>query len=85
MFHKNFVWTLVLFWFQLYCQFTGQLVFDYLYVLLFNVLLTSTPLIVLGALDQDIASTTALLVPQVYSEGFNFSFSNSCADYLCVF
>ncbi|KAK6537759.1 hypothetical protein TWF694_010670 [Orbilia ellipsospora] len=68
-FYKNLVWTFVLFWYQIYCSFDGSYLFDYTYVLLYNLAFTSLPVIVMGILDQDVDDRVSLAVPQLYQRG----------------
>ncbi|KAF3916030.1 hypothetical protein AA313_de0209354 [Arthrobotrys entomopaga] len=68
-FYKNLVWTFVLFWYQIYCSFDGSYLFDYTYVLLYNLAFTSLPVIVMGILDQDVDDKVSLAVPQLYQRG----------------
>ncbi|EPS36883.1 hypothetical protein H072_9477 [Dactylellina haptotyla CBS 200.50] len=68
-FYKNIVWTFVLFWYQIYCSFDGSYLFDYTYVLLYNLAFTSLPVIVMGILDQDVDDKVSLAVPQLYQRG----------------
>ncbi|KAF3938391.1 hypothetical protein ABW19_dt0206281 [Dactylella cylindrospora] len=68
-FYKNINWTFVLFWYQIYCSFDGSYLFDYTYVLLYNLAFTSLPVIVMGILDQDVDDRVSLAVPQLYQRG----------------
>lgn len=47
-FYKNIMWTLVLFWYQIFCSFTGTMMFDYSYITLYNLVFTSLPCIFAG-------------------------------------
>ncbi|KAI9336583.1 hypothetical protein BD770DRAFT_448698 [Pilaira anomala] len=68
-FYKNIVWTFVLFWYQIYCQFNGSMLFDYALVTLYNVVFTSLPIIFLGIWDQDLNAKISLKYPQLYRMG----------------
>ncbi|OLL25914.1 Phospholipid-transporting ATPase DNF1, partial [Neolecta irregularis DAH-3] len=68
-FYKNMVWTFTLFWFQIYNQFDGSFLFDYTYILLYNLAFTSVPVIVMGVLDQDVSAKISMKVPQLYRRG----------------
>ncbi|KAI7865538.1 hypothetical protein BDF14DRAFT_1883484 [Spinellus fusiger] len=68
-FFKNIVWTFVLFWYQIFCQFSGSMVFDYALVTLYNLLFTSLPIIFLGIWDQDLPAYTSLKYPELYRMG----------------
>ncbi|KAI8065869.1 hypothetical protein BC940DRAFT_320202 [Gongronella butleri] len=68
-FFKNIIWTFVLFWYQIFCQFTGTMMYDYALVSLYNLVFTSLPIIALGIWDQDLNATTSLLYPELYRMG----------------
>ncbi|KAL7621088.1 phospholipid transporting ATPase [Parahypoxylon ruwenzoriense] len=68
-FYKNMIWTLTIVWFQCFCNFDITYLFDYTYILLFNLIFTSVPPIVIGVLDQDVSDTVSLAVPQLYRRG----------------
>ncbi|KAI1645875.1 phospholipid-translocating P-type ATPase [Daldinia loculata] len=68
-FYKNMVWTLCILWFQCFCNFDITYVFEYTYILLFNLIFTSVPPIVIGVLDQDVSDKVSLAVPQLYRRG----------------
>ncbi|KAK0615781.1 hypothetical protein B0T17DRAFT_497326 [Bombardia bombarda] len=68
-FYKNMVWTWSIFWFQAFCNFDISYIFDYTYILMFNLFFTSVPVILMGVLDQDVSDTVALEVPQLYRRG----------------
>ncbi|RCI04666.1 hypothetical protein CU098_012151, partial [Rhizopus stolonifer] len=68
-FFKNIVWTFVLFWYQIFCQFNGSMVFEYALVTLYNVVFTSLPIIFLGIWDQDLSAKLSLKYPELYRMG----------------
>ncbi|ORY12339.1 hypothetical protein BCR34DRAFT_482725 [Clohesyomyces aquaticus] len=68
-FYKNLVWTFSLFWYQIYTNFDCQYIFDYTYIILFNLAFTSLPVILMGVLDQDVNDKVSLAVPQLYRRG----------------
>lgn len=68
-FYKNMVWTFALFWYQIYNNFDGSYLFDYTYILLYNLAFTSLPVILMGVLDQDVSDKVSLAVPQLYRRG----------------
>ncbi|KAB8337153.1 hypothetical protein FH972_021457 [Carpinus fangiana] len=68
-FYKNIVWTFALFWYQIYANFDCQYIFDYTYILLYNLAFTSLAVIFLGILDQDVSDKVSLAVPQLYRRG----------------
>ena len=66
---KNIIWTFALFWYQIYTNFDSQYIFDYTYIIFFNLAFTSLPVIVMGVLDQDVDDRISLAVPQLYRRG----------------
>lgn len=68
-FFKNIIWTFTMFWFQIFCNFNATYLYDYTYVLLFNLIFTSLPVIILGALDQDCNAKALLAFPATYTRG----------------
>ncbi|KAI7292995.1 aminophospholipid-translocating P4-type ATPase, partial [Hortaea werneckii] len=68
-FYKNIVWTFCLFWYQIYTNFDISYIFDYTYVLLYNLAFSSLPVIFMGILDQDVDDKVSLAVPQLYRRG----------------
>jgi phospholipid-translocating ATPase len=68
-FYKNIVWTLSIFWYQIYANFDQTYLYDYTYILLYNLAFTSFPVIFMGVLDQDVSDKVSLAVPQLYRRG----------------
>jgi phospholipid-translocating ATPase len=68
-FYKNVVWTFTMFWYQIFCDFDMTYLYDYTYILLFNLAFTSLPIIFMGILDQDVSDKVSLAVPQLYRRG----------------
>lgn len=68
-FYKNIVWTFTIFWYMIYCSFDQTYLYDYTYILLFNLAFTSLPVIFMGVLDQDVSDKVSLAVPQLYRRG----------------
>ncbi|KAF2745876.1 phospholipid-translocating P-type ATPase [Sporormia fimetaria CBS 119925] len=68
-FYKNIVWTFSLFWYQIYTNFDSQYIFDYSYIIFFNLAFTSLPVILMGVLDQDVDDMVSLAVPELYRRG----------------
>jgi phospholipid-translocating ATPase len=66
---QNIVWVFALFWYQIYTNFDSQYLFDYTYIIFFNLAFTSLPVIVMGVLDQDVDDKVSLAVPQLYRRG----------------
>ncbi|KIK32591.1 hypothetical protein CY34DRAFT_757577 [Suillus luteus UH-Slu-Lm8-n1] len=65
-FYKNVIWTLAMFWFMPFCHFDATYLYDYSFILFYNLIFTSLPVIVLGSFDQDINSKAALAFSQLY-------------------
>ncbi|KAL6996307.1 putative phospholipid-transporting ATPase 4, variant 2 [Sarracenia purpurea var. burkii] len=63
-FYKNIAFGLTIFYFEAFTGFSGQSVYDDWYMLLFNVILTSLPVISLGVFEQDVSSEVCLQVFQ---------------------
>ncbi|XP_042474328.1 probable phospholipid-transporting ATPase 4 isoform X1 [Zingiber officinale] len=68
-FYKNIAFGLTIFYFEAYTGFSGQSVYDDWYMLLFNVILTSLPVISLGVFEQDVSSEICLQFPALYQQG----------------
>ncbi|GMM36375.1 aminophospholipid-translocating P4-type ATPase [Saccharomycopsis crataegensis] len=68
-FFKNVIFTLALFWFGIYSNFDGSYLFEYTYLMFYNLAFTSLPVILLGVFDQDVSDVISLLVPQLYRSG----------------
>ncbi|KAJ2714823.1 phospholipid transporting ATPase, partial [Coemansia spiralis] len=68
-FYKNVVFTIALFWFQIYCQWSVNNVFDYTLITLYNMFFTSLPPGALGVFDQDLPAVVGAVVPQLYKRG----------------
>ncbi|KAN0065197.1 phospholipid transporting ATPase [Thecaphora frezii] len=68
-FYKNIIWTSIMFYFQIHCDFTGSYVFDYTFVLLYNLVFSSLCVIVIGALDQVVNAGALAHFPQTYKRG----------------
>lgn len=67
--YKNFVFSLVLFFYGIPSQFDSSYFYDYTYLTLFNSIFTSLPVVCLGILDKDLPEHLLLSVPQLYSKG----------------
>ncbi|SNX85013.1 related to DNF2 - Non-essential P-type ATPase [Melanopsichium pennsylvanicum] len=68
-FYKNIIWTSILFFYQIDSDFDGSYIFDYTYVLLYNLVFCSLCVIVIGALDQVVNIKALLAFPQTYKRG----------------
>ncbi|KAJ6696313.1 putative PHOSPHOLIPID-TRANSPORTING ATPASE [Salix koriyanagi] len=68
-FYKNIAFGLTLFYFEAFTAFSGQSIYNDWYMLLFNVILTSLPVISLGVFEQDVSSEVCLQFPALYQQG----------------
>ncbi|KAN0126049.1 P-type ATPase [Russula decolorans] len=68
-FYKNVIWTLAMFWFLIYNSFDATYLYEYSFIMLYNLLFTSLPVSALGAFDQDINAKAAMAFPQLYIQG----------------
>lgn len=68
-FYENATFVFVLFWYQIYCGFTGTVMMDQIYLMLYNLLFTSMPPLVLGIYDRVAPSGVLLSMPHVYKRG----------------
>lgn len=68
-FYKNVVFSFTLFWFGAFSNFDGAYLFEYTFLMFFNLAFTSLPVILMGVLDQDVEDRISLAVPQLYQSG----------------
>ncbi|KAL0581270.1 phospholipid transporting ATPase [Marasmius crinis-equi] len=68
-FYKNVIWTFAMFWYLPFNNFDATYLYQYTFILLYNLVFTSLPVIVLGAFDQDVNAKAALAFPQLYVRG----------------
>ncbi|TBU57250.1 phospholipid-transporting ATPase 1 [Dichomitus squalens] len=68
-FYKNVIWTFAMFWFMIFNSFDATYLYQYTFILLYNLVFTSLPVIALGAFDQDLNAKAALAFPQLYIRG----------------
>ena len=68
-FYKNIIWTISMFWFLIYNSFDATYLFEYTFLMLFNLVFTSLPVCVLGAFDQDTNAKASMAFPQLYKRG----------------
>ncbi|CAN3374890.1 hypothetical protein DIURU_002597 [Diutina rugosa] len=68
-FYKNVVFTMTLFWYQIYTDFDGSYLYEYTYLMFYNLAFTSLPVIFLAIFDQDVSDTVSLLVPELFRSG----------------
>ncbi|KAK4741475.1 hypothetical protein SAY87_025063 [Trapa incisa] len=68
-FYKNIAFGLTFFYFEAVTAFSGQSIYDDWYMILFNVFVTSLPVISLGVFEQDVSSDICLQFPALYQQG----------------
>lgn len=68
-FYKNVVFTFTCFWYGIYNSFDGSYLYEYTFLMFYNLAFTSLPVIILGIFDQDVSDTVSLIVPQLYRSG----------------
>lgn len=68
-FFKNVIFSIALFWYGIYNNFDGSYLFEFTYLMFYNLAFTSLPVIFLGVFDQDVSAKVSLLVPQLYVTG----------------
>lgn len=68
-FYKNVVFTLTCFWYGVYNNFDGSYLYEYTFLMFYNLAFTSLPVIILAVFDQDVSDTVSLIVPQLYRTG----------------
>ncbi|XP_018431730.1 PREDICTED: phospholipid-transporting ATPase IC-like [Nanorana parkeri] len=68
-FYKNFAYTLVHFWYAFFCGFSGQTVYDTVFMTLYNLLYSSLPVIIVGLQDQDVSDKVSMQCPSLYLPG----------------
>ncbi|PWA36804.1 P-type ATPase, HAD-like domain protein [Artemisia annua] len=67
--YKNIVFGLTLFFYEVYSRFSGDVLYDGWYMVMYNLCLTSLPVISLGVLEQDVSSNHCLEFPALYQQG----------------
>ena len=68
-FYKNSAFVFVCFWFQLYCGFSGAVMIDQMYLMLYNLIFTSVPPMAIGVFDQDAPDSILESKPHLYKQG----------------
>jgi len=76
MFYKNIVLVMPIFYFSIMSLFSGQKIYyEFLYQL-YNVVLTSLPIVLYGIFDQDVGKELSLQYPQLYRLGIDHYYFN---------
>ncbi|GAA6062467.1 hypothetical protein JCM10212_000002 [Sporobolomyces blumeae] len=68
-FYKEIIGIGVLFWFQFYCAYSATTVYEYTYLLFWNVFWTLIPVIFIGVFDRDVGERALMAVPELYERG----------------
>ncbi|XP_018563796.1 probable phospholipid-transporting ATPase VD isoform X2 [Anoplophora glabripennis] len=68
-FYKNAAFVFLCFWYQLFCGFSGTVMIDQMYLMLYNLLFTSLPPLAIGVYDQDAPAHVLLEKPYLYRRG----------------
>ncbi|KAK0496771.1 phospholipid-translocating ATPase [Armillaria luteobubalina] len=68
-FYKNIVCIGVLWWFQIYCGWSSNYVFEYTYLLFWNSFWTIAPVIAIGLFDRLIDADVLMAIPELYRYG----------------
>ncbi|KAL4578028.1 hypothetical protein LXL04_014143 [Taraxacum kok-saghyz] len=83
-FYKNAVFVLVLFWYVLFTAFTLSTAINEWSSVLYSVIYTAIPTIVVGILEQDVGRTSLLKHPQLYGAGQRQETYNSTLFWLTI-
>uniref|UniRef100_A0A182URU1 Phospholipid-transporting ATPase n=1 Tax=Anopheles merus TaxID=30066 RepID=A0A182URU1_ANOME len=68
-FYKNAAFVFLLFWYQFYCGFSGAVMIDQVYLMIYNLLFTALPPLAIGVYDKKIIDDLLLAYPQLYQHG----------------
>ncbi|KAK1403838.1 Phospholipid-transporting ATPase [Heracleum sosnowskyi] len=68
-FYKNIAFGLTIFYYEACTGFSGSSIYDDWYMILYNVAVTSLPVISLGVFEQDVSSEICLQFPALYQQG----------------
>lgn len=65
-FYKNATFVFVLFWFQLYCGFSGSVMMEQMYVMIYNFMFTAAPPLAMGAYEKRLHEGLLSKNPRLY-------------------
>lgn len=68
-FYKNVIFSVAMYWYGIYQDFDGTYLFEFTYLMFYNLAFTSLAVIFLGVFDQDVSAKVSLLVPELYRTG----------------
>ncbi|KJE94477.1 hypothetical protein, variant [Capsaspora owczarzaki ATCC 30864] len=83
-FYKNYAYILVNFWFNTTAGFSAQTVYEYTYIMFFNLAFTSLPPIVLAVFEQPVKARAAMLFPELYLQGMRNELFNKKQFWLTI-
>ncbi|AMD22206.1 HGL134Cp [Eremothecium sinecaudum] len=72
-FYKNIIFTVAHFWFGIFNNYDGSYLFEFTYLIFYNLAFTSLPVILLGIIDQDVSDKVSVAVPGLYQVGISRS------------
>ncbi|XP_024084147.1 probable phospholipid-transporting ATPase VD isoform X2 [Cimex lectularius] len=67
--YKNCTFVFLIFWYQIYCGFSGTVMIDPMFHMLYNLIFTALPPIAMGVYDQDAPANVLLSRPNLYEYG----------------
>ncbi|TBU65246.1 phospholipid-translocating P-type ATPase [Dichomitus squalens] len=73
-FYKNIICIGVLWWFQIYCGWSSQYVFEYTYLLFWNTFWTIAPVIGIGLFDRIVDDHVLMALPELYRHSKNHEY-----------
>eukprot|EP00054_Salpingoeca_dolichothecata_P027919 m.208040 g.208040 ORF g.208040 m.208040 type:complete len:1154 (-) comp26079_c0_seq4:30-3491(-) len=68
-FYKNAFFVFIIYWFQVFNGFSGQVAIEQLYLSTFNLAWTSLPIMIFAIFEQDVPDTILIANPILYEEG----------------
>ncbi|CAG8521260.1 6113_t:CDS:10 [Diversispora eburnea] len=68
-FYKNMIGVGVLWWYQLFNGYTATIIFEYTYLLFWNLFFTCIAVLAIGIFDRDVPDKVAIEVPELYQMG----------------
>lgn len=70
MYFFNFqTFVFLIFWYQLFCGFSGAVMIDQMYLMLYNLVFTSLPPLAIGVYDKCVPEDLLFSLPQLYRYG----------------
>jgi Cation transport ATPase len=75
--YKNCLESLLLFYYSFVCLYSGTVFYDPWLIFEYNLVFTALPVIVMGAMDIDVAKKKILKLTLLYSDGISSKFFNT--------